>query len=114
VARHICKYNNMFCGAFGYDDLCHYCKRMADLEIAQRGLHLARRELDREAETANRIRLEVELREARRREANAAAARALGEVVGEYPRATAAVGLGLGALLIGAAISGSNKSKNKD
>lgn len=111
MARHICKYNSIFCGIRGYEDLCGYCKRAADLELAQRGLAQAQRELDTEFAIANRIRAEAALREARRREANEAAARALGDVVARHPGATAAVAGGIAALFIGAAVAKNRRER---
>lgn len=50
MPRHHCPYNSMFCGSFGYDDLCTYCKRKADLELEAEALRPERVRAHRERE----------------------------------------------------------------
>jgi hypothetical protein len=80
--KHVCQFGDRFCGYFGYDDLCEYCKKKYDLELSQRD-----NQMDGE-------------RAMRRREANDMANEAIGEFIAEHPLATLggllALGLGVG------------------
>jgi len=89
--RHVCKFGDRFCGRFGYDDLCEYCKRKADLELAAE---------ENEMSGAKAL---------RRRQSQDAANEAVGEFIVEHPIIT------LGGLLatIGVAIAADSGKKKK-
>lgn len=90
--RHVCKFGDRFCGRFGYDDLCEYCKRKADLELAAE---------ENEMSGAKAL---------RRRQSQDAANEAVGEFIVTHPILT------LGGILaaVGVAIAADNSDKKKE
>ena len=93
--KHVCQFGDRFCGRFGYDDLCDYCKRKYDLELAQQ-------ENQRAGELA-----------VRRRQAKYEAAEAVGSLAVEHPVATGAFLLGLAGIAIGMSDRDVTPSKKK-
>ena len=101
MARLFCKVSDPFCGSLS---LCKFCLEEVRLEQARRRLEL-------EVMTENRIRDEIELRDARRREANARALSGAIDLAVEYPRASATVfGVGLG-MVIASKIAANKRGK---
>lgn len=93
--RHKCKFGDMFCGSFGYSDLCSYCKREADLSLAVR-----------ENEISGQL-------SRQRRENQEEAYEALGELVVEHPVATLGVLAGIFGVAVGVSAYQDKKSKSK-
>lgn len=85
AGQHVCQFGDRWCGRWGYDDLCDYCKRKYDLELQNRDNQMAGE------------------RAMRNREAQHQANEALGQLIVEHPVA-AGVGL-LAALGLGFAMS---------
>lgn len=90
---HVCKYGDRFCGRWGFDDLCDYCKKAAKLELAQRENDIAGQ------------------RALRERESREMAYDALGSFVVENPKTSFGIAAGLFGLSL--AVSSFRDSKKK-
>lgn len=90
---HVCKYGDTFCGRWGFDSLCEYCKKAAKLELAVRENDI----------NGQRVRANRESRDM--------AYDALGQAVAENPGVT--LGLLAGAFGLSLAVKSYQDSKKK-
>jgi len=91
---HVCKYGDSFCGRWGFDSLCEYCKKAAKLELALRENDIA----------GERMRYE--------REGRDAAFEAVGELVSKNPGTT--LGILAGVFGMSLAVKSFQDSKKKE
>lgn len=93
---HVCKYGDRFCGRWGFDSLCEYCKKAAKLELAAVENDIA----------GQRVRQERESRDL--------AYDALGSLVVQNPRASFGIAAGLFGLSLAVKSYQDSKKKTKE